>query len=72
MDWKDCSAVEVNALKMSGAPVIVHSRVRPEDLVANRGEGPEWLAENYSLPLETVRAVLAFYDREVSRAAHPA
>jgi len=47
--------------RVSGAPVIVHSRVRPDDLVANREEGPEWPAETYALPLDTVQAVLAFY-----------
>ena len=72
MDWKDCPLVERVPGKVSGAPVIVHSRVRPDVLIANRDEGVEWLAENYSLPLSTVRAVLAFYDRKMSRAPHPA
>ncbi|MDQ2765236.1 MAG: DUF433 domain-containing protein [Pseudomonadota bacterium] len=72
MDWIGCPAVERVPGKVSGAPVIVHSRVRPEDLVANREEGPEWLAENYSLPVETVREVLAFYDRKKGRVASPA
>lgn len=71
MDWTDCPLIERVPGKVSGAPVIVHSRVRPDDLIANRDEGPEWLAENYSLPPDTVRAVLAFYDRHMSRAAHP-
>lgn len=71
MNWTDCPVVEIIPGKMSGAPVIVHSRVRPEDLIANRGEGPEWLAENFSLPLETVRMVLAYYERIASRAPYP-
>jgi uncharacterized protein (DUF433 family) len=62
--------VEVVPGKLSGAPVIVHSRVRPEDILANRDEGAEWLAENFDLPVETVRTVLAFYNRQMSRAAH--
>jgi uncharacterized protein (DUF433 family) len=70
MDWTECPLVEVVPGKMSGAPVIVRSRVRPDDLIAHREEGPEWLAENFSVPLETMRTVLAFYDRNVSRAAH--
>jgi hypothetical protein len=37
--------------------------VRPEDLIVNRAEGEAWLAENYELPIETVREVLTFYDR---------
>jgi uncharacterized protein (DUF433 family) len=68
MKWTDCPVVEVVPDKVSGAPVIVHSRVRPDDLVVNREEGPEWLAENFGLPLETVRTILAFYEREVIRA----
>ena len=71
MDWSGCPFVERVSGKVSGAPVVVHSRVRPDDLIANRAEGTEWLAENYSLPLETVKAVLAFYDRK-RHLAHPA
>jgi uncharacterized protein (DUF433 family) len=72
MDWAECRLVERVPGKVSGAPLIVHSRVRPDDLIANREEGPEWLAENYSLPLETVRAVLEFYDRHTHGLAHSA
>ena len=72
MDWSGCSVVERVPGKASGAPVVVHSRVRPDDLIANREEGPEWLADNYSLPVETVKEVLAFYDRKKSRGPHPA
>jgi uncharacterized protein (DUF433 family) len=70
MNWFECPLVELVPGKLSGAPVIMHSRVRPDDLVANRDEGQEWLAENYSLPLETVRTVLEFYERQTGRAAH--
>jgi uncharacterized protein (DUF433 family) len=70
MDWTDCPLVEIVPGKLSGAPVIVHSRVRPEDIVANRDEGADWLAENFDLPVETVRTVLAFYNRQMSRVAH--
>jgi len=63
--------VELVPGKRSRAPVIVHSRVLPEDLVANRAEGAEWLAENYALPVDTVRIVLALYERTMGRVAHP-
>jgi uncharacterized protein (DUF433 family) len=63
MDWKECAAVETVAGRVSGAPVIKGSRVRPGDLVVNRAEGEAWLAENYDLPVETVREVLNYYDR---------
>ena len=70
MNWARCAVVEVVPGKVSGAPVIVQSRVRPEDLVANREEGPEWLAENFGLPIETVRIILAFHERKMGRVAH--
>ena len=35
------------------------SRVRPEDLIVNRDEGAEWLAENFGLPIEAVREILS-------------
>ncbi len=60
MIWTDCPLVETIPGKLSGAPVIVHSRVRPDDLIVNCAEGPEWLAENFALTIETVRALLAF------------
>ena len=63
MNWKECAVVETAPGRMSGAPVIEGSRVRPEDLIVNRAEGEAWLAENYELPIETVREVLRFYDR---------
>ena len=61
MDWTACQLVERIPGKLSGEPVIEHSRVRPDDLVVNEAEGEEWLAEAYRLPLETVHAVLSFY-----------
>jgi hypothetical protein len=42
MNWTDCPVVAVVPGKLSGAPVIAQSRVRPEDLVANRAEGLGW------------------------------
>jgi len=63
MDWKECAAVETVPGRVSGAPVIKGSRVRPDDLVVNRAEGEAWLAENFDLPVERVRDVLSFYDR---------
>ena len=62
MNWTDCPVIEESPGKMSGAPVLRHSRVRPEDLLANIDEGPEWLADAHGLPIQDVRAVLAFYE----------
>jgi len=63
INWKECAAVVTVPGRLSGAPVIKGSRVRPDDLIVNRAEGEAWLAENFELPLETVREVLRFYDR---------
>jgi uncharacterized protein (DUF433 family) len=58
---------------MAGQPVIRGTRVRPQDLLANRAEGLEWLSENFTIPVETIRQVFAFYDsRTRHRAPHPA
>ncbi len=63
MDWLDCPVIEQVPGKMSGVPVLRHSRVRPTDLLGNIEQGPEWLADNHDLSLEDVKAVLAFYRR---------
>ena len=60
MDWLDCPAVEVIPGKASGVPIVKHSRVRPDDLVANRAEGDAWLSYAHDLPVETIRTVLSF------------
>ena len=69
VDWTDCPLIERVPGKLGGAPVIRHSRVRPDDLLVNRGEGEEWLADAYRLPLDTVRQVLAFYDQHEKQLA---
>jgi len=69
MDWTDCPLIERVPGKLSGVPVIRHSRVRTDDLLVNRSEGEVWLAEAYRLPLDTVRQVLAFYDQHESQLA---
>jgi hypothetical protein len=54
--WKSCRA-------SFRAPGIVQSLVRLEDLIVNRGDGPNGLAEHFGAPLETVQTVPAFDDR---------
>jgi uncharacterized protein (DUF433 family) len=63
LDWSTCAAIETVPGRMAGQPVIRNSRVRPQDLIANREQGVEWLARNHSLPIETVQEVLAFYEQ---------
>jgi uncharacterized protein (DUF433 family) len=62
LDWKECAAIETEPGRMAGQPVIKNSRVRPEDLLANRDQGVEWLAKGHGLKPEVIREVFAFYD----------
>ncbi len=62
MNWTDCAVIEQIPGKMSGAPVLRHSRVRPQDILANVEQGPEWIAEAHCLPVNDVRQVLEFYN----------
>jgi uncharacterized protein (DUF433 family) len=59
----DCPLIEQIPGKMSGAPVLRHTRMRPQDIISNEEMGAEWIAEAHDLPIEDVRAALAFYDR---------
>ena len=63
VNWTACVEIETVPGKMSGQPVIRGTRVRPQDLLVNREEGLDWLAENFSIPKETIRRVFAFHDR---------
>jgi uncharacterized protein (DUF433 family) len=62
MDWSGCDAIEVVPGKLSGAPILKHSRV-PADAVLESyelGESVEDIAYSYSLDPEEIRKVLAF------------
>ena len=63
MDWTDCPVIEMVPDKMSGSPVLRRSRVRPQDLINNLDEGPEWMADAFGLLIDDVRQVLSFYDQ---------
>ena len=72
MDWTDCPVIEVVPGRMSGAPVLRRSRVRPEDLISNIDQGAEWMADAHDLSLDDVKAVLAFYHQHMRQLAHSA
>jgi uncharacterized protein (DUF433 family) len=64
MDWTGCDATEVVPGKVSGVPILKHSRV-PADAVLESyelGESVDDIAYSYSLDPEQVRRVLAFAD----------
>ncbi|MBV9250666.1 MAG: DUF433 domain-containing protein, partial [Acetobacteraceae bacterium] len=60
----ECALVETVPGKRGGKPVIMGTRLRPEDLLVNREQGIEWLVENHGgIAPDTVRAIFEFYDR---------
>ncbi len=60
IDWSDCSLVEVNPRKVSGAPILKGTRVQADSIVENFEDGSpvEEIAENFAISEETVRQVL--------------
>jgi uncharacterized protein (DUF433 family) len=62
MTWTDCPIIEQIAGRMSGAPVLRYTRMRPQDIISNAEMGAEWIADAHGLPLADVQQVLEFYD----------
>ena len=62
MDWNECPEVETVEGKLSGVPILVHSRVPVKAVIdsAQLGETAEEIAYSFSLPADRVRSVLAF------------
>lgn len=63
MNWLECSVIEQVPGRLSGAPVIRHSRVRPEDILSNLDLSEDELAEEFDLPRDDVHEVLSFWYR---------
>ena len=62
MDWMQCDLIEIVSGKTSGAPILKGTRVEPETVVINRELGAEEIAYQFSLPVDTVRQVLAYWE----------
>ena len=62
MDWSGCDIVEVVPGKVSGVPLLKHSRVPADQVVDNHlsGESVSDIAENFGLEPKDVRKVLAY------------
>jgi uncharacterized protein (DUF433 family) len=62
MDWSDCPLVEVDPLKMHGVPILKGTRMQADSIVENYEDGSpvEEISENFRIPEETIRAILAF------------
>jgi uncharacterized protein (DUF433 family) len=62
MDWTDCPEVETVPGKVSGVPILKHSRMPADAILENYvdGMGADEIAEVFQLPVEGVRRLLAF------------
>ena len=62
MDWSKCDIVEINPRKVSGAPILKGTRVQADSIVENyqTGSDIDEIAENFAIPVTTVRELLAF------------
>lgn len=62
IDWTDCPLVESNPLKLSGVPILKHTRLQADAVVENYEDGSpiEEIADNFSISEDLIRQVLAF------------
>jgi uncharacterized protein (DUF433 family) len=62
MDWSECPVVEVIPGKVSGAPLVRHSRVQADAVLENyeSGESVDDIAYNFELDRDDIIAVLAY------------
>jgi uncharacterized protein (DUF433 family) len=61
-DWTECELIETVPGKLAGQPVLRGTRVRPRDLLTNREQGIDWLAQNHGIEPEAIRKLFAVYD----------
>jgi uncharacterized protein (DUF433 family) len=62
MDWSQCSVVEVIPGKVSGAPILKHSRVTADAVLESYelGESVEDIAYSFELDPDDIRTVLTY------------
>jgi uncharacterized protein (DUF433 family) len=62
IDWTDCPIVESVPGKVSGVPILVGTRVQADSILENyEGGSPiEEISDNFDIPEETIRELLAF------------
>jgi uncharacterized protein (DUF433 family) len=62
IDWSDCPLVERDPFKLGGVPNLVGTRMQADSIVENyEGGSPvDEISYNFSIPEETIRAVLAY------------
>ena len=72
IDWSGCPIVQRNPKKLGGVPTVRDFRVSADTVVENHDDG---LSENeiafqFSLPLEDIRAILAYAEQARRSHAH--
>ncbi|HEX3681223.1 MAG TPA: DUF433 domain-containing protein [Bryobacteraceae bacterium] len=62
MDWSGCDLVETIPGKVSGAPIIKHTRIQADAIVENYESGSpiEEISENFGVSDVTIRAILNY------------
>jgi uncharacterized protein (DUF433 family) len=69
VDWRQCAVVEIVPGKVSGAPVLVGTRMPVQTIVDNfdAGMSPDEIAEAWELERSDVDAVLAYREERCAR-----
>jgi uncharacterized protein (DUF433 family) len=62
VDWSDCDLVERNTMKLSGVPIVKHTRVQADSIVENYESGSpvDEIADNFSISEDIIRELLEF------------
>ena len=62
IDWIDCPAVEVVPGKVSGVPILKHTRMQADSVIENYDDGMsvDEIAEAFELPKAAVRQVVEY------------
>jgi uncharacterized protein (DUF433 family) len=62
VDWSDCDLVERDPMKLSGVPIVKHTRVLADSIVGNyeSGSPAEEIADNFEISGEIIRELLEF------------
>jgi uncharacterized protein (DUF433 family) len=69
IDWSDCPIVERDPEKMGGVPTVRDWRLSADSVVENYDDGmsAEEIAPMFHVPLEDVRAILAYAEKARGR-----
>lgn len=62
IDWSECDLVEVDPEKVSGVPILKHTRIQADSIVENFDSGSpvEEIEDNFGISPDTIRALIAY------------